>query len=363
MLRAFGFPGFYLQGPGALAQLPELVARLGDRAVIVIDPIAAQRIGGTVETALKDAVTAVSMEQFGGECTAEEIDRLVAICARNGADVIIGIGGGKAIDAAKGAQIATDKPLIVVPTIASTDAPTSRLCIVYSVDHMPSEVRKMAVNPAAVLVDTEILAQAPARFFAAGVGDALAKKFEASQCYRAGGLNFHGFRPPALALHLADQCYATIIAHGEAARDAVERRAPDDSFEQVIEATILMSGLAFESGGLSVPHSLTRGLAMIPELSRALHGEQVAFGLIVHLLLEGGNEEHIERLVPFYRSLGLPLSLRDLGCLGDASAIIPQIAQISIERAPYIKNFAFEITQARLEKALHDTTTLFGAAP
>jgi glycerol dehydrogenase len=362
MLRAFGSPGLYLQGPGALARLAEVMAPLGRRAFVVIDPIAAERIGADVEARLGCEAGRASMAVFSGECTATEIDRLVAHCDRDAADVILGIGGGKAIDSAKGVQIATGKPLIVIPTIASTDAPTSRLCVVYTADHAPSEVRMMAANPAVVLVDTEVLVRAPVRFFAAGVGDALSKKFEATQCYGAGGLNFHGFRPPALALHLADQCYSTILTHGEAALAAVRAQRLDESFERTIEATILMSGLAFESGGLSVPHSLTRGLATVPELSGALHGEQVAFGLIVHLLLEGGDSAHLDRLVPLYRALGLPLSLSDLGYTDDPAPIIPTIAQTTIERAPYIRNFASEITQDRLEAALHEAQTLFGTA-
>lgn len=360
MLRALGFPGLYLQGPGALDRLAEVVSPRGQRAFVVIDPVAAERIGEVVEAQLSGADCSASVAVFGGECTAAEIERLVAHYTRDGAEVILGIGGGKAIDAAKGVQIATGRPLIVVPTIASTDAPTSRLCVVYTADHAPSEVRKMTTNPAVVLVDTNVLAQAPARFFAAGIGDALSKKFEATQCSDAGGLNFHGFSPPALALHLAEHCFATILANGEAALAAVRAQCPDESFERTIEATILMSGLAFESGGLSVPHSLTRGLATVEEVSGALHGEQVAFGLIVHLLLEGGNSEHLDRLVPLYRALDLPLSLSDMGYPGDPGPVMPQIARATIELAPYIRNFASEITQDRLEAALREAQTLFG---
>jgi len=362
MLRAFGFPGLYLQGPGALNRLAEVMSPLGRRAFVVIDPVAAERIGASVEAQLASAGCSVTMAVFGGECTAAEIERLVAQYAQDAADVILGIGGGKAIDAAKGVQITTGRPLIVVPTIASTDAPTSRLCVIYTADHAPSEVRKMTTNPAVVLVDTEVLVQAPVRFFAAGIGDALSKKFEAAQCFDAGGLNFHGFRPPMLALHLAEQCFATILSHGEAALAAVRAQRADESFERTIEATILMSGLAFESGGLSVPHSLTRGLATVQELSGALHGEQVAFGLIVHLLLEGGNSKYLDRLVPLYRAMGLPLSLNDMGYPGDPAPVIPQIAQVTMERAPYIHNFASRITQDRLEAALREAQTLFGTA-
>lgn len=357
MLRGFGSPGLYVQGPGALNRLGEICAPLGRTALAVIDPVAARRIGDAVSAVLPGVIVA----PFAGECTATEIDRLLAIARQAGADVIVGIGGGKAIDAAKGVQIAIRQPLVVVPTIASTDAPTSRLCVVYTADHAPSEVRVMAANPAAVLVDTAVLAQAPARFFAAGVGDALSKKYEAAACAAAGGLNFHGYHPPALALHLAEVCHSTLLTDAGAALDAVRRQTPDAAFERVIEATILLSGLAFESGGLSVPHALIRGLASVPELAGALHGEQVAYGLLVHLSLSG-DAAPLERLVPLYRLLSLPLRLRDMGYTGDPSDVIATIARTAIARAAYIRNFAHEVTQDRLEAALAATEARFGAA-
>lgn len=357
MLRGFGSPGLYVQGPGALDRLGEICAPLGRTALAVIDPVAAARIGDAVSAALPGVIVA----PFAGECTASEIDRLLAIARQAGAEVIVGIGGGKAIDAAKGVQIATRRPLVVVPTIASTDAPTSRLCVVYTADHAPSEVRVMAANPAAVLVDTTVLAQAPARFFAAGVGDALSKKYEAAACAAAGGLNFHGYHPPGLALHLAEVCHCTLLADAGAALAAVRRQTPDAAFERVIEATILLSGLAFESGGLSVPHALIRGLASVPELAGALHGEQVAYGLLVHLALSG-DAAPLDGLVPLYRLLGLPLALRDMGYPGDPADVIPQIARTAIARAAYIRNFAHEVTQERLEAALIATEAGFGAA-
>lgn len=365
MLRAFGSPGLYLQGPGALSRLGEVCGRFAPdprrNAFAVIDPVAADSIGAEVSAALPG----VTLSRFGGECSAAEIDRQTAAAARigsgAGAGVILGIGGGKAIDVAKGVQIATGLPLVVVPTIASTDAPTSRLCVVYTPEHAPDEVRMMAANPAVVLVDTAVLARAPARFFAAGVGDALSKKFEAGSCAAARGLNFHGHAPPALALQLAEACHATLLAEAEPALAAVRRQTPDASFERVIEATVLLSGLAFESGGLSVPHALIRGLAQVPELSGALHGEQVAYGLIVHLIL-AGEAAHLDRLAPLYTALGLPRSLADMGLTGDAAAAIPQIAATSLARAPYSRNFASEITQPRLEAALTEAEARFGRA-
>src|SRR5690606_37271703 len=112
----------------------------------------------------------------------------------------------------------------------------------------------------------------------AGIGDALSKAFEVRACVEAGGRNFFEARPSRTALLLADACLETLRLHGEAAVRAVIDRKPDEAVEAVVEATVLMSGLAFESGGLSIAHALTRGFTAEPAFAKALHGELVGFG-------------------------------------------------------------------------------------
>ncbi len=358
MLRAFGSPNLYIQGPGALTGLADVVRGFGKRAFAVIDPVVAELIGDKLKTQLEGLGDDFHLVEFGGECTAEEISRLSEACRARNPDVVVGIGGGKAIDTAKGVRIEVERPLIIIPTIASNDSPTSRICVVYTADHALSEVRKMATNPDVVLVDTEVLVRAPARFFVAGVGDAVTKKFEAAQCWNEGGMNFYGYNPPYIARQLADQCFETIVQEAEGALQAVERRSVNEAFERTIEATILLSGLAFENGGLSIPHSLTRGLSSVPELACALHGEQVAFGLIVQLVMEDRPEAELADISGFYQRIGLPRTLFELGYSGDPEAILETIARTTIEQAPYVRNFSKDVTMQSLQDALRRTSTL-----
>ncbi|MGL4557430.1 MAG: glycerol dehydrogenase, partial [Afipia sp.] len=268
------------------------------------------------------------------------------------ADVVVAIGGGKAIDTAKGVRIQRGGGIIVVPTVASNDAPTSRLAIIYTDDHVLKEVRLMPTNPDAVVVDTSIIARAPRRFFVAGIGDALSKKFEAEQCFNSGGMNFYKARPAALAVSIADQCYQVIRRDAVASLAAVDRKESDASFENIVEATILLSGLGFESGGLSIAHSLTRGFSAIPSLSGALHGEQVAFGLLTQLCLEQRSSEFLSDMVAFFKTVGLPTSLKDLGFSGDTQEGIRTIARRSIAEAPYLRQFVGDVTEQNLVAAL-----------
>ncbi|MCO5130214.1 MAG: glycerol dehydrogenase [Xanthobacteraceae bacterium] len=352
MMRVFGGPHRYVQGPGALAELAPLVALYGRRPFVIVDAAVMDLIRPRLEAVFAAADVAATFAAFSGECTAEKIDKMAQQATAARSDVVIGVGGGKTIDNAKGVRIARGGALLIVPTVASNDAPTSRLVVLYRDDHSLSEVRLMATNPDAVVVDTKLIAGAPRRFFVAGIGDALSKKFEVEQCVRAGGLNFYKGRSTSLALMIADQCYRTVRADAVAALAAAAAKTPDEAFERVVEATILSSGLGFESGGLSISHALTRGFSAIADLSGALHGEQVAFGLLAQLCLEGRSDEFLADVRGFYRAVGLPASLADLGLRDDAAAAIETIAARTLKDAPYVQNFQSEVTQANLAAAL-----------
>lgn len=351
-IRAFGGPHRYIQGPGALKELASLVPMYGRRPFILADAAVLGSLRAQLEQLLRPGTDGLELAEFSGECSAAQIDAMTAKAAAAGSDVVIAIGGGKAIDTAKGVRIQRGGGIIVMPTVASNDAPTSRLAIVYTDDHVLKEVRLMPTNPDAVVVDTSIIARAPRRFFVAGIGDALSKKFEAEQCYQSGGLNFYKARPAALAVSIADQCYQVIRRDAIASLAAVDRKEPDDAFENIVEATILLSGLGFESGGLSIAHSLTRGFSALPALNGALHGEQVAFGLLTQLCLEGRSPEFLADMVAFFRAVGLPTSLKDMGFSGNVEEAIRIIAERSIAEAPYLKQFVGEVTDQKLITAL-----------
>lgn len=351
-IRTFGAPHRYIQGPDALNELATLVPLYGRRPLIIADVAVLEMLRAQLHGVLDVSADELSLVEFAGECSASQIDAMTRKAEGARSNVIVAIGGGKAIDTAKGVRINRGGGLIVVPTVASNDAPTSRLSVVYTDDHVLQEVRMMATNPDAVVVDTAIIARAPRRYLAAGIGDALSKKFEVEQCYRSGGLNFYKGRPTELAVSIADQCYQVIRRDAVAALAAVDRKEPDAAFESIVEATILLSGLGFESGGLSIAHSLTRGFSAIPSLGSALHGEQVAFGLLVQLCLENRSAAFLSDLVSFFNVVNLPRNLKQLGLAGDSSDAIRTIAQRTIVEAPYVRQFVGSVSEQALVAAL-----------
>ena len=351
-----GFPGRYLQGPGALGHLGALARDFGVRRLgLVADAVVRAAVGPALEAALAaqaEGGVSPSWLDFEGECTAKAIETLARHAREAGCEAVVGLGGGKAIDTAKGVSQAVKGPLFIAPTIASNDSPTSRLIVVYDEAHRLSEVRTLARNPDAVLVDTAVICQAPARFFAAGMGDALSKRFEAAQCLAAGGLNFHGGRPLSLAGALGERCYATIRADGVAALSRVASgQGPDESVERVVEATVLLSGLAFESGGLSLAHALNRGFTAHPQLTRALHGDMVAFGTLVQLFAQEEPAEFIDDHARFTWQLGLPVHLGMLGASDLTAQELTTVAELTC-RAPYIGNLKPAADVQRVREAL-----------
>ncbi|MDO8300686.1 glycerol dehydrogenase [Lacisediminimonas sp.] len=352
-VKTIGFPGRYLQGPGAIKELGALLKEFGSRApVVVADDIVRQAAGQALDDALAAAGIQALPLRFEGECTKAAIAALADQAARHGADLVIGFGGGKTIDTAKGVAKAIGARLVIAPSIASNDSPTSRLIVLYDEQHRIAGVDMLSRNPDVVLVDTSIIARAPVRFFIAGLGDALSKKFEASQCHLAGGKNFFGTESLPTARLLAERCYETILEFGA---DAVQQvrlhAAPNEAVERATEASVLLSGLGFESGGLSLSHALTRGFTAHPTLGKFLHGELVAFGTIVQLIAENRPAAEVEAHASFCMELGLPVSFGEMNAAGMSASELADIAQLT-HAAPYIGNLQPAADPARIAACL-----------
>jgi glycerol dehydrogenase len=323
-LRIIGFPGRYIQGPGALDSLGAVLTELRvERVCTILDPAIGARLAPQVDASLGEADIGWSRVDFPGECTPAVIAALAGRATQDDAQAVVAIGGGKTIDTAKGVARALGLPIVVCPSAASSDAPTSRLIVLYDEAHKVTGVDYLPRNPDAVIVDTEVIVAAPKRLFAAGIGDAISKKYEAAQCEQAGGVNSYGTPPLASALLLTRETYATLMRYGAQAYRDVEQGELTDAVERVVEATVLLSGVGFESGGLSLAHALIRGLTAIAPMAAALHGELVAFGTLVQLFVEERPLEEIDRLVTLLCDVKLPVTLAQLGqheALTDAEA-------------------------------------------
>jgi glycerol dehydrogenase len=360
-LRVAGFPGRYLQGPGAIDALPEVVAGLGSRSVVVVsDDVVDEAVGRRLQARLRTESISTRRLRFPGECTRATIDALAAEAKGTRDEVIVGLGGGKTIDTAKGVANAIGARLVIVPTIASNDSATSSLMVLYDESHRVVGAEVLPRNPDVVLVDTAEIARAPVRFFRAGIGDALSKTFEARQCRTSGGLNFFRGRPPEAAVVMADRCYATILECGEAAVQAVTRHECTAEVESVTEATVLLSGLGFESGGLSLAHALIRGLSGVTRLARALHGEMVTFGTVVQLVLERRSDDQVRLHLELVGRMGMSATLAGLGAESLSATELATLAELTLA-APYTRNFERSLDSTEIVAAVLEADRLGSA--
>lgn len=318
MITTTLFPGRYIQGYDAVQRLKKLIPLAGRKGFLICSPSVFDRVLPGIRASLEEAVP-VQVEKFGRECSDEEITRLAAAAGGGACDVVVGLGGGKTLDAAKAVAHGMGVPVIAVPTVASTDAPCSALSIVYrSETRQIKRVIALRRNPDAVLVDTKIIADSPARLLVAGMGDALATWFEAESCRVRHARTMARDESSLTSQALSRLCYETVLEYGASAKAACERHVVTPAFEHVVEANTLLSGIGFESGGLAAAHALQDGLNALDRGHVSYHGEKVAFGLLASLFMTDKPPEVIDEVYSFCETVGLPTTLSCLG-LNDVS--------------------------------------------
>lgn len=190
---------------------------------------------------------------------------------------MVGLGGGKTLDTAKAIGYYQKLPVVIIPTIASTDAPTSALSVIYTEAGEFEEYLIYPKNPDMVVMDTAIIAKAPVRLLVSGMG-MRSLRFEAKACYDARAISMAGGQSTEAALRLARLCYDTLLAEGEKARLAAQAGVVTDALERIIEANTYLSGIGFESSGLAAAHAIHNGFTILEECHHLYHGEKVAFG-------------------------------------------------------------------------------------
>ncbi len=332
MSRSFGSPSRYIQRRGEIARLGEHLAQLGRKPLFLIDAFLYDRYAESLGATLGDGFEA-RFEKFGGECSDTEIARVTKIAADFGTDVVVGIGGGKTLDTAKMAAHQNNARMLAVPTIASTDAPTSAVVVVYSDEGVLQEAHNLPRNPDLVLVDPEVIVAAPVRFLVAGIGDALATWYEARANLEGGTFNYisGGFPATRAAVAIARECHAVILQQAVMAKRAAEAGVITQAVEDIIEANTLLSGLGFENCGVSTAHGIQDALTVLPEIHGQLHGEKVAFGIVCLLVLENRPQTEIDEVLNLCRSVGLPTTLAELNIKDDVAAKVRKVAEAAVK--------------------------------
>ena len=345
-------PNRYVQGRGELKNLPEHAKKLGKKLFVIISASGLKRVRDLLEKSFENTGMELVFEEFQGECCETEIKRLGSRFQENKCDLVVGVGGGKIHDSAKAAAYYQGAPVVIIPTIASTDAPCSALSVFYSETGVFERYLFLNSTPALVLVDTDIIAAAPSRLLVSGMGDALATYFEARAVAASGALSCAGGKPTKGALALAKLCYETLLEDGVKAKLAVEAGACTQAVENIIEANTYLSGIGFESGGLAGAHAIHNGLTVIKDCHHLYHGEKVAFGTLTQLVLENAGQESLEEVIGFCMDVGLPTTFAELGMARPDKDLLMEAAVRACSPDDTLVNMPFEVTPEMVYAAM-----------
>ncbi len=350
-MRSIRFPARYYQSSGLINQLGTYIKSFGNKGYILIDASVANPLKPVIKQALSNAQAEAAIDIHQGQCSRREVQRCKTIFEDKQADVIVAIGGGKAIDTAKLVAEQSGSALIVMPSIASSDAPCSALSVVYGEDDKVECDVFLKRSPELILVDTDIILNAPPRFLAAGIGDALATFYEAESCRQSKANNCLKTAGAFLAYDIAKSCRDTILAYGKQAMQDVKNKQNSEAFERIVEANILSSCIGFESGGVATAHAIHHGLCELEDVHNALHGEKVAIGVLVSLLMTNQTAEY-QKIRDFCLSVDLPTQLSDIGIMNITEAKLKAVAQRACREGEIIHNEPFKVSENMVLEAL-----------
>lgn len=294
----------------------------------------------------------IGTEIYGENCTYATVERLRALPLYQEADMVFGVGGGKALDTVKCLCIPDDKPVFSFPTIASNCAATTSVSILYNEDGTFLKPHFFIRPVMHAFIDTQIIAQAPSQYMWAGIGDTYAKYYEALISSRDERLEHF----TAVGGAVSQMCRDPLLLYSAQALEDHKQGLCTYAVEQVVLAIVVTTGIAsifltkdytpdYNSG---LAHAIFYALTAYPVIEeRHLHGEVVAFGILIALLVDGQKEE-FEKIYELNKSIGLPTRLSDI-------EIAPAQWEECLDRIPTMSDVAhypYKVTRPMLEDAM-----------
>ncbi|MEI6858533.1 MAG: glycerol dehydrogenase [Shewanella sp.] len=331
----------YIQGSGSIKSIATYANK---RSLVIADEFVMGLTKESIAASFQEQNIEVNFELFNGECSKVEVERLKAKISEYDSEIIVGVGGGKTLDTAKAMAYYEGLPVVIVPTIASSDAPCSALSVLYTEDGVFDEYLLLPSNPNVVLMDTDIISKAPTRLLVAGMGDALATYFEARASRAAQAVTMAGGLATNAAFALARLCYDTLIDQGYNAKVACDVDESTKALENIVEANTYLSGVGFESCGIAAAHAIHNGLTALEECHHLYHGEKVAFGTITQLVLENAPTEELAEVINFCKSVGLPTNFADMGVTVIDKDKLLEVAKLATVEGETIHNMPFKVT-------------------
>jgi glycerol dehydrogenase-like iron-containing ADH family enzyme len=353
-MHTFSLPAQVVRRAGALSELGARCKPLGQRIRVIGGHHALAACRGPIAASLADAgLTLLDCDWFGGLCSPANIAEQAGRAGAQGAEVLVTVGGGKAMDTGKSVAAACGLPVVTVPTIAATCAAFSTVSARYHADGSFMELEHLAQAPDVVLIDSQVIADAPVRWLAAGMGDTLAKWYE----FRA--ISEHlGPDGPLLATRASSRlCHELIASQGAAAHAAALAHRADGALESVLDAIIIHAGITSIMGAApaAAAHAIFEGFTALAKTRDLGHGTLVAYGNLCLLLLESRPQAEIREAIELARACGLPHKLKDLAPLAaDELLMVAEAACATHDMA----NMPFPVSPDDVLRVMHSLEAL-----
>ncbi len=357
-----GAPGDYRLAEGILSQLEDFMKALHVHTIYIV---AGEKAWHATRSYFPDSIVKNAHTNFtliDGVCTLEKVEEIseqLSLCA---ADAVLGIGGGTVLDITKAAAVQANVKSILVPTIAATCAAWTPLSVFYDENGRFTHFTEFPLANTLVLIEPSIIANAPLKYLRAGIGDTLAKYYEADALIAS----FYENKAHPVWLQVsqfsAKICQDVLLENGAAAMEAAANGEVNAQLVSVIETIIMTGGMVGGFGGkfgrTAGAHSLHNGLTEAEEVKEILHGELVAYGVLVQLALEQKDDE-ILKLMNHYRAWGLPISLENLTIDPNDDALLRKVVQKAILPIESIHLMKQEITEKTVVSAMEKIELLY----
>lgn len=330
----------YTIGPDAYNSFADVCSRLGKKFVLIGGKTALEKGKEKLDAAIaKSDFQMLDSILYGTECTYKRIDEIAGMEIVKQADFIVGMGGGKALDTAKGVAHKCSIPIVTMPTIAATCAAATALSVVYREDNTFESFYFFERPAVHCFIDSEIIANAPVKYLRAGIGDTLGKHFECHLAARGDKLDHNS----ALGREISNMCYEPVVEHGKQALLDCANHQVTYALQQIILANIISTGmvsvLVNDDYNCAIAHSVFYGLAILPGFEEHnLHGDVVAYGVLVQLAIDK-QYEVMESLYEFLREIEIPTMLSDMKVKNERAVLDPvlkeTVAGPDMEHLPY----------------------------
>ncbi|MBH8566482.1 iron-containing alcohol dehydrogenase family protein [Nostoc sp. CENA67] len=348
-------PAKVIRGCGVLQEAAAEIARLGSRPLVVAGRTLAT-VQKSLQPILKEQQLQIAQADYGADCCEATLKSLKKAAKEHKADVIIGVGGGKAMDTAKLVAHQLELPVVTIPTSAATCAAWSALSNVYSPEGAFLYDVALSRCPDLLILDYDLIKTAPQRTLVAGIGDAIAKWYEASVS--------SGHSQQTLIISAVQQARVLRDILLQKSTAALEQPG-SEVWQEVVDANVLLAGVIGGLGGAQcrtvAAHAVHNGLTHICGHT-SIHGEKVAYGILVQLRLEEmiqGNQLAAtarQQLLKFYAEIGLPQKLADLGLGNITLSELQTAAEIALNPNSDIHRLPFKVALEQLMAAMVSTT-------